>query len=51
MKGYSNYPYTMPVGDRNLNEVVTNGKLINEKDFHFVISDVVALILVGGIVV
>ena len=41
-KGFSNYPFmiVMPVGDRNLNEIVTNGELIDQKDLYFIRSAV-----------
>jgi serine/threonine protein kinase len=42
-KGFVNYPYliVMPVADRNLNEIVTNGELIDETDLHFVRSVII----------
>ena len=42
-KKFADYPYliVMPLADRNLNEIVTNGELLDHTDMHFVRNSIV----------
>ena len=44
-KGFEQYPYliVMPVGDRNLNEIVSNGELLEKSDLHFIRAAIVEI--------